>query len=328
MYWLLLGWAVSGALAAVANNTAWDRQLECGRKLVSQGRYAEARDVFEQARKQAEQFGSEDTRLAAVLNDLGSVDYRLDDLPLAERWYRRSAAIWEARGDAEHAVAPLANLAGLYLTLKRYSAAEDLLRKALDIATGKLGPDHPQTNTVLAFQANLAFSRRDYNTAASLSERVVAGVWKTRGPADPQLAAVIGNLGRVYRVQGRKEESARLFLEAAQILERHGQPDHPGWIRALEDLSAVRFDDRLYDQAESLLSRSLEVAERALGPNHPEVGRLLEERATVMRKAGRKKEARMLETRARRIEQRSATDNALGYTVDLRSLPGNGFQAK
>jgi tetratricopeptide (TPR) repeat protein len=111
-----------------------------------------------------------------------------------------------------------------------------------------------------------------------------------------------------------------LFEEALRILERSNQPEHPAWIRALDEYSLVLLARRDYQQAEALLKRSLALAERTLGSDHPEVARILHGYAAVMRKTGRKSQARKLEARAARIQQDSDRANAIGYTVDLRSL--------
>lgn len=315
----LLGCAVLGA---AGTNNNWERQFDLGRALASQGRYREAREALEQAREQAERFGSGDVRLAVTLNQLGTVDARLDNLREAERCYRRAAAIWELRHDAAKALTPLTNLAGAYLVRQDYRAADSLLHGALSLSDLALGPDDPHTAAIRTYLADLALSRGDYATAASQAEAALATARRTHGPADPVLATALDNLGTVYRAQGKREESSRLFEEAIGVLEKSGQPDHPAWVPALEDSSSVLFERRSYAEADALLQRALALAEARLGPNHPEVARVLHERAVVLRKAGQKSEARKLDARAAQIRSRAARDNALGYTVDLSTLSG------
>src|SRR5690242_14521988 len=109
----------AGAGASVTGD-AWDRQLELGKGLANQGRYLEAREAMEEARRQAEQFGASDNRLAISLNNLGEIHLRLNDIAEAERCYRRAAAIWERRGEVVNALPATTNLAGVYIARGRY----------------------------------------------------------------------------------------------------------------------------------------------------------------------------------------------------------------
>jgi tetratricopeptide (TPR) repeat protein len=193
----------SSLLVAAAAQEGWEHLAILGRALANQGKYREARDTLESAHRQAERFGSFDARLAAVLNDLGTVYAHLGEISVAERCYRRSAAIWEQRGDTRNAFAPLTNLTGVYLARRQYQAAESLLRESLNRAMEKFGPDHPYTSAILTYLARLAFSRHDYAAAAELGERVLDALRKTRGPDDPQVATALDNLGTIYQAQKR-----------------------------------------------------------------------------------------------------------------------------
>src|SRR5215813_5876652 len=99
----------SVALGASVTGDTWDAQLASGSELAVKGRYQEARAILDQARAQAEHFGPSDSRLAIVLNNLGAIEVRLNDIAAADRCYRRSAAIWERRGDAVNALGPATN---------------------------------------------------------------------------------------------------------------------------------------------------------------------------------------------------------------------------
>ena len=70
------------------------------------------------------------------------------------------------------------------------------------------------------------------------------------------------------------------------------------------------------------MKRSLALAEKTLGPNHPDLARILRDYAAVLRKMRHKGEAKKLELRAAQIMDQAGKDNALGYTVDRRTLSG------
>jgi tetratricopeptide (TPR) repeat protein len=301
---------------------AWDRQLASGRELASQGRYLEARKVLEQARREAEQFGATDNRLAIALNNLGAVHLHLNDVAEAERCYRLSASIWERRGDAVNTLAPVTNLAGVYLARRQYTAADNLLRHALELATDKLGTEHPQVAVILSYLSDVALAERDLESASSLSERALAVVRHNHPAPDPDLALALDNLGTLYRAQKRLEDAARLYMEAVHVLEAVGRPEHPAWIRAFNGWSAVYFDQGRYEEARKPLQQSLALAEKTLGPNHPDLVRILRDYAAVLRKTRHKGEAKKLEVRAAQIMDQTGRDNGIGYTVDRRTLSG------
>src|SRR5581483_6795023 len=162
------------AFAASLGEDAWDRQLDRGRELMTQGRYQDARVVLDQAREQAEKFGPFDRRLAVVLTNLGAVELRLNDIAAADRYYRRSAAIWERLGDAINSLAPTTNLAAVYIARAQYSTADGLLRHALQVSEANLGPNHTQTAAILTYLSDSAFLQRNLDDAVRLSERSLA----------------------------------------------------------------------------------------------------------------------------------------------------------
>jgi len=171
----------SATLGASVTSDSWDRQLALGKELASKGRYQEARAALDEARAQAEQFGPSDARLAIALNNLGAVEVRLNDIAAADRCYRRSAAIWERRGDAVNTLGPVTNLAAVYLARRQYSAADSLLQHALEVAESKLGAQHPQTAVILTYLSELAINQHDLAKAVQLSERT----WPSCGTITP-----------------------------------------------------------------------------------------------------------------------------------------------
>jgi tetratricopeptide (TPR) repeat protein len=310
------------AAVGMAAEESWDLLLDRGNRLAVEGHYAEARATLERARAAAEQLGPADPRLAIALNNLGSVFLRLTDVSEAERCYRRSADIWEQHNDAVSALAPLTNMAAVHIARHQYSAAESLLRRALEVASEKLGSNHGTTAAIVTYLADVAFNRRDYVAAAGLGEHALAILRKTHSGADPDLAIALDNLGAVYRAQGRQQDAQRLYSEAIQVLEASGQPENPAWISALDAYGVILLAQGQWREAEERLARSLALAEKILGPNHPSVAQILRDDALALRKMKRKSEAKKMEARAAAIVTQSGRENGLAYTVELGSLSG------
>ena len=90
-------------------------------KAYQERKFPEAEKLYTDALREAEAFGSADTRLAANLNNLAEL-YRLRDrFAEAEPLYKRSLEIWQkARGTEEPSLAPvLTNLGELYRQMGR-----------------------------------------------------------------------------------------------------------------------------------------------------------------------------------------------------------------
>jgi tetratricopeptide (TPR) repeat protein len=310
----------SAALGAASTEDAWDRQLVKGAELADAGRYAEAREALEKGRDQAERMEPDGTRLALALNNLGAVNFRLNDVHQAELCYRRSADIWEAHGEVANRLAPVTNLAAVYLARRQFTQVDRLLRHQMELVAEKLGPDHKHMAVILTYLADSALQQQAFTAAADYDERALEVVRKVHPQVHPDVAMALNNLGAIYRAQHRLEESSRLYAEALEIMQASGQPDHPAWIRALSDYGAVRFRQGRYQEAKRFLAEALKRAETALGPDHPTVASILRDYALVLRKNKNKLEAKKAEARVARIMGQSGRDNQLGYTVDVRTL--------
>lgn len=145
-WWLLVVLTVMLlATHASAQNTLWEKYNDAGKNAFQQGRYAETEKQFKAALKEAEQFGSEDPRLAATLNNLADVYRAQGKYALAEPLYQRALAIFEkAPGPEDSIVAVSLNrLAGLYHAQGKYTQAEPLYQRALAINEKLLGPEDP-----------------------------------------------------------------------------------------------------------------------------------------------------------------------------------------
>ena len=100
---------------ACAPAETWEKYNEAGATAYSERNYAEAEIQLKAALKKAEEFESDDPRLATSLN----------------------------------------NLAGLYQAQGKYNEAEPLYKRALGIDEKTLGPDHPDVAQSLENYADL-----------------------------------------------------------------------------------------------------------------------------------------------------------------------------
>ena len=170
--WLLLG-ILSLASFAVADDTAWAKYSEAGRKAYRSGQYAEAEKLLLVALKEAEKFGELDGRLIYSLNDLAELYRAQGKYAEAEPLFKRALANQEkVLGPKHRKVAPSLNgLALLYQAQGKYAEAEPFFRRVLAILEKALGPEHPDVATTLENYAVLLRKTNRDAEAAKMEAR-------------------------------------------------------------------------------------------------------------------------------------------------------------
>jgi len=76
-------------------------------------------------------------------------------------------------------------------------------------------------------------------------------------------------------------------------------------VTRLNNLALLYAQQGKYAEAEPLFKRALAIDEKALGPEHPDVAAIAERLALVLRKLGRKSEAKVYEKQAARIRAKA-----------------------
>jgi tetratricopeptide (TPR) repeat protein len=177
---LLVGLALAVLLSTVrtwlVRHKHWQRSLVAAQTALQQGRYIEAKKMFQALLKKAEEeFGSEDPKVAGAARNLAMLYCLQGKHADAEPLLHRSLAIME-KADPEHieTSAILEQLAGLCEVQGRYAATELILQRSLAIRERALGPDHPHVANVLKHMAVLYEKIGKKDEAKRLEERTKA----------------------------------------------------------------------------------------------------------------------------------------------------------
>lgn len=194
----------------------WIEQTSRGLRAMSEGRLDEAEAPLTAALREAEGIGLLDYRLHSSLNYLADL-YRL-------------------RGDLE--------------------TAEPLYLRALEVAEGALGPNHPDLALSLNNLALLYSDRGDYEAAGEALNRAQAILVSALGPNHPNVAIGMRNLARLRRLEGNVERAESLYNVALSILEEVLGPDDVAVADTLEELAAVLEDQGRTGEAEPLIRRA------------------------------------------------------------------------
>ena len=138
-------------------------------------------------------------------------------------------------------------------------------------------------------------------------------IWDRYAPGyAEERAAVLTNLGHLCYLQRRFDEAEALHRRALDAV----VPSDPAVEAAvLHNLANLYSAQDRFPAAEPLYRRSLELRKATLGPDHPVVATILADYAQALRRNKRARDARRLESQARRVR-----NNLLGHTIDVRTL--------
>lgn len=95
---------------------------------------------------------------------------------------------------------------------------------------------------------------------------------------------------------------------------------HPQFALTLYRLARVYIHQRRFVEAKQPMEEAIAIFERTRVPNHPDNVVALGEYAHLLRKIGRKPEAKDIEKRIAAIKTTGNVDNFGGHTVDVQAL--------
>ena len=137
-------------------------------------------------------------------------------------------------------VTSLNNLAALYYSQGRYTEAEPLYIKALELTRRLLGDEHPSVATSLNNLAQLYYSQGRYAEAEPLYLQALELWRRLLGDEHPDVAKSLNKLAGLYDSQGRYAEAEPLFQQALEICEQRLGVNHPHTVTVRESLASLR----------------------------------------------------------------------------------------
>jgi len=172
--------------------------------------------------------------------------------------------------------------AAIFLANRQFSKAEQLYKRLIQIReSDSRAPEHPRGN-----------------------EDFTKFLGQALTGAKSKVADVYDELGRVYFVQGRFGEAADVYSKSLGILESEFGGNQPPVARGLSNLATAYAAQSLYDRAQPLFLRAIEILERSNALEKAEGATTLENYALLLRKTGRNDEAAVMIKRAKDIRAR------------------------
>ena len=240
---------------------------------------------------------------AAYERDPGAQSYSppRGDRPLGERGSHATNRPADGLEGAspEHAAALLA-MGAVNQAAGRYSEAEELFRKALDIGERSLGPDNPALIAALTSLASACVMCGKFDDALQVATRVATLSDNRLAEPEPDVVILITDLARLCLKQSAHSVAEPLLLRLLAMKRSKGE-DHPEVATVLASLATVRQALGRHESAEQLWRRVLEIRERTLAPNHFALAIALEHLAEACEARGKIGEALQLFQRAQTI---------------------------
>lgn len=244
-----------------------------------------------------------------------------DDTQLIALSERCLSETRERLGEAHPDVAKiLSNLAYANWLKERYSEAELLYLKALELNRQLLGEEHPIIASSLndlacLYEAQGRYSEAEplYQTALSLNQRLL-------GDEHPSIASSLSNLAGFYAIQGNIYEAEALYRQALKLNEKLLGGDHPIVASTLNYLANLHHSQGRYVEAEVFLTKSLIIREQQLGANHPDTATSLNNLAALYKSQGRYNEAEPLYLQALTIREQQLGSDHPDTATNLNNL--------
>ncbi len=220
-----------------------------------------------------------------------------------------SGLVWgqQQGGDAEATMAKLIELnnkATAFANQGKYAEAKPLAEEVVSLAEKTLGPDNPDTATVLNNLANILQKMEDLQGARPLYERALAIYERALGPDHPNVAESLNGLAELLRTMGDLEGARPLCERALAIREKTLGPGHPDTAMSLNRLGGLLALMGDLKGAKPLLERALAIYEKVLGSDNIYTALGLSNLAEVLQEMGDVKGARLLFERALAIDEK------------------------
>ncbi len=311
------------ALAGIAAAQTDDFALRFAQGEILRGhdRYADARQLHAGLLRDVRNAHFDHRFEAQVLDNLAQDDQDCGDYAAAETAFNHGLATIAGRNADDPIVISLkTHLAELYLAENRPEDAEPLLRQSIDALRVASIPDPVGLSVVDEDLAVVRIMRHKLDATEALLREAQALLEEHLGPDSPGLSASLLTYGGLLMAQHRYTDAIEPAEYAWKIL-NNGPAFVPKPYRAsaLSVLAGIYYHADRLNEAADCARQSIDLAEASLGARHPRVGFYLANYAAILKKLGRKTEAKAAQKRAESILDENPSPGA-GNTVNVASL--------
>jgi tetratricopeptide (TPR) repeat protein len=311
------------ANAQIDIERSWESLLNNARDLAEKGRLEEALEILIRTRQVAEKSGADAGSIAITMNDIGSVYHTLGRYSDAEKTYASAIRLLNSYDVSTHSVVSriLNNQASLYMDFgRRFTDAERLRRRALELRIAEVGPEGPGVATLLSNLGSVCLALGRFEEAAGVFRRALDLAETTRTQGATTVGSVLQNLATLYGTIGRDTAAADFARRAVASLEKVIGEDHPDLVRPLVNLARVQIRLNRPLLAEAAVLRAQRITEARLGPEHPFMVNILLTHENILRRTNRKAEARAANRRVATLLASNPDLKLASSMVDISDL--------
>ena len=176
----------------------------------------------------------------------------------------------------------------------KYSEAEPLYRKALDINRAVLGENHPDTATSYSNVASNLGDQGRYREAEPLFRKALGIYRAVLGENHPYTSTSYDNVALSLSKQGRYGEAESLYRKALDINRAVLSENHPYTSTSYDNVAISLSKQGRYGEAEPLYRKALDIRRATLGENHLDTATSYNNLALNLNAQGRSAEAEPL----------------------------------
>ncbi|RMD90251.1 MAG: hypothetical protein D6813_09430, partial [Calditrichaeota bacterium] len=212
----------------------------------------------------------DDARIARVLNNLGVLLGTYGNFKEAEPLHREAVRIMRKVYGDEHpeTIYAIYNLAGVLDVQGNYEESEKLFRESLEMRIKLLGEHHPLVIMHMTTLANTQWLKKDLATAEKTARRALNLALSNLNKNHPITAYAQLVFGQILTDEGKLIE-ARFHIQEALRIRRKILPANHWLIASVESsLGYCLFKLKRYQEAESLLLKSLNTFQKKFGNKH------------------------------------------------------------
>jgi len=269
-----------------------DLRMNFAALLYRRGESAEARRLLEAVlADRARKRGPDSPGLLADLINLAVVNADLGEFAAADNQLRRALNIARQHHRQADAATLLHAQANLLYELGDFAAAEQTLNESIGVVKQMYGPETAKAIPSLNSLANVLQELGRANEAIALLEGSVRNCETAFGTNHPTLADTLNNLGLVYRKAGRLPEARLCFERALGIDRQVAGPQHPKTATVSMNLGTLLQQMGQPDAALPLVAEAADIARERLGRADPRTGRFLDNLGFLYLDLGRTNEA-------------------------------------
>jgi tetratricopeptide (TPR) repeat protein len=156
---------------------------------------------------------------------------------------------------------------------RKYTAAQPLYEKVLDIHRRVLTDEHPYTATSYTYVGDNLAAQGKYAVAQPLYQKALEIRRRLLTDDHPDTALSYNNAAHTFWVQGKHAQAQPLFERALEINRRLHTDNHPETARSYQNLAAALFGQAKYAEAQPLFEKALEIRRHLLTDDHPDTAR-------------------------------------------------------